>query len=119
MVSVKKILVPVDFEPSSGRALELAVGIAARCQASITVVHVWEVPPLAFSAALYSVPEVLAPIRSKAQQELDQVVARAARSYPDVTGMLRAGNPKREILDAITELGTDLVVMGTRGRTWL
>ena len=119
MMSVKKILVPTDFEPSSERALALALTLAARYDAGVTIVHVWEVPPLAFSGRLYSVREVLGPLRNEAQQALDQAVARAARSYPDVTGMLRAGDPKREILDAIAELGPDLVVMGTHGRTWL
>jgi nucleotide-binding universal stress UspA family protein len=116
MIPFKKILVATDFGPSSEGALELALGLAKRCDADLTVLHVWEVPAFAYSGHTYSVRDVLRPIRDKAQIALDECVARAGRGGARVTGLLRAGTPWEEIRDAISELKPDVVVVGTHGR---
>ena len=41
----RRILVPVDFSEASSAALEYAIDLAARHQATVDVLHVWELPP--------------------------------------------------------------------------
>ena len=46
-LDIKRILVPLDFSANSRRALDYAVGVARRFDASIHLIHVCEVPVMA------------------------------------------------------------------------
>jgi nucleotide-binding universal stress UspA family protein len=41
LVSVRRILVPVDFSTRSANALEYAVALGSSCRAAVDVLHVW------------------------------------------------------------------------------
>lgn len=116
MVLFKKILVAIDFQSSSDRALAAAIALAEPDAAEVILLHVWEVAMLGYSSAMYSGRDVLAPIRAEAQRALDVRIARARLRARNVSGMLRAGDPWQEILDAAEELHPELVVLGTHGR---
>lgn len=119
MFPFQRILVATDFGPSSQRAVDTALTLAIRCHAAVTLLHVWEVPTFSYSGLAYSVQDVLAPIKAKAQVALDEAVARASHTVPSVHGELRSGTPWSVIQEAIFELGPDVVVLGTHGRSWI
>jgi len=53
------------------------------------------------------------------ERALDAVAEAAADRGIEVERHLRRGRPHEEILDAATDYGVDLIVMGTHGRTGL
>ena len=119
----KKILVPVDFSPSSLAALETALELAAQFKASFELVHVWEPPPIygpdalvAGGMSLYM--ELEEHTRRAATKEMETLVVRLSeRGIRDVRTHVQRGVPASAILDVAAKGGFDLIVMGTHGRT--
>jgi nucleotide-binding universal stress UspA family protein len=107
------ILVPVDFEEGSQRALELAKELARELCAEIALVHVYSLPVYSYPTLDAGVfPTVVAQITSAAQQALDDF----ARSVNISRTILRGGETATEILAAAQELHATMIAMGTHGR---
>jgi len=110
------VLVAVDFEEASRRAIEVAREFARLLGASLCLVHVYALP-------VYPYPGLAPPldpsygraITLAAGNSLDQLAAEvgAARA------LLREGDVVTEILAAARELDATLIVMGTHGRRGL
>jgi nucleotide-binding universal stress UspA family protein len=70
---------------------------------------------------VYSAPvspvKLLEEQRRAAKAELADLAARLAKRGVKVRTLLREGTPHRAIVDAAKQPGTDLIVMGTHGRT--
>ena len=116
MPTFKKILVPLDFAPSSEEALRVAVDLARTFDSELTIVHVWEVPLYAYSGMEFSTIDLLRPARDLAQKQLDWKLDALRKEGANVRGVLRSGSAWSEIRSAIDELAPDLVVMGMHGR---
>ena len=122
MAIPKKILVPVDFSPSSLLALETAIELAARFGATFELLHVWEPPPVygpdalvAGGGALYA--ELEDHTRRAAGKEMEELVERLRlRGHREIRAHIERGIPSAVIV-AFAKNGYDLVVMGTHGRT--
>lgn len=117
------VLCPVDFSEWSTNAMQYAAFLCKQLDAHLTLLHVFEMPAFAAppkgysSIATASVEESLRQL----SEELSQRLRRASRGL-DVGGKpiattLREGTPYRVIVEAAGELGADLVVMGTQGRS--
>jgi nucleotide-binding universal stress UspA family protein len=123
MVPFKHILVALDFGEPSKRALEVAIEIVKRFDASLSLVHTWEVPVYAYGHAYggmaLSATDLLAPVQEAAQRQLDLALADVQKQIPAARAILKQGAPWREILATIEEIKPDLVVMGTHGRRGL
>ncbi|MBX3260389.1 MAG: universal stress protein [Labilithrix sp.] len=115
MTKFANILVPVDFGAPSRRGLELAVDLARRNGARLTLLHVFDVP-VSYAGMGLSPTELLAPMWDAEQEELDRVLAKVRDEIPEVSRETARGVPWREILAFIEQRRPDLVVMGTHGR---
>jgi nucleotide-binding universal stress UspA family protein len=116
MTGFTRILVPTDFGASADRALHVAVELCDKLGASLTLLHVCELPMYAYST-LASVPgDFLMPISEAAQQDFEAALVALRLRVPAAKGILRNGVPWEVILAAIDETRADLVVMGTHGR---
>jgi universal stress protein A len=126
-MSIRKILVPTDFSPSSIAALEIAGELAARLDAALTLINVYEVPELITSSIASAVGTTAAVLQ---QLESDFAAVSAKRleellaAHPVAPGVrversLARGTPWVQIIRLAEEAGFDLIVMGTRGRTEL
>ena len=118
MVTMRRILCPVDFSDSSRQALDYAVGIARWYDARITALHV--VPPITSmlpvpGAGLYP-PVVFRP--EELQQFRSELESFARASGIDAldTDVVQ-GSVTGEIVRLAKELPADLLVMGTHGRS--
>jgi nucleotide-binding universal stress UspA family protein len=119
MHSIRRILVPTDFQPNSEAALECAVDLARLNDASVVVLHVLEIPVYAYPGAPFiPVIDITPDLMKAAQTGLDTTVEGLKRSC-DVKGLLRRGSVFSTILDVVKEEQIDLVVMGTHGRKGL
>jgi nucleotide-binding universal stress UspA family protein len=109
----KHILVPTDFGESAESALELALELAARFGAKLTLLHSYSIPPLPYAeASIWPMDQIAAAARST----LEAATARARARHANCEGSLQAGFAHERILAAAQELGVDLIVMGTHGR---
>lgn len=124
---MKKILVPTDFSKISISALEVAVEIAKKSNAEITLLHVVEEAgqdSYAISGEwrteenwndkLFTLKLI-----EKSKTQLEKLVLDPMFSAVKVNGELRLGNAFHGMRTIITEHKVDLVVMGTRGRSGL
>jgi nucleotide-binding universal stress UspA family protein len=108
MVRFRKILVPTDFSPTSDVALDYAREIAGRFGASLHLLHVLE--------------EQLMPGPFAFEEAKARLTRRMARREGDVaaaSAQVVGGRGADTIIDYAEELGIDLIVMGTHGRTGL
>jgi len=111
------ILCPVDFSKPSERALRNAVFLARSFEASLTVLTV--VPPV---SALYGWLGRDKEAADAAQVDQYQRAFDAFLERFDFQGipwnpLVRQGSPEQEILATAAESSTDLIVMGSVGRT--
>ena len=121
MISLQRILCPVDFSDSSKRALDYAVALAAWYEGRLIVLHVCaEVPVFELVSTLG--PSSMPPIMLK-QSDLDErraalqrFVASATSTVPDAV-VQEATDARSEILQQAGALKADLLVMGTHGRS--
>lgn len=118
-LTAKTILVPIDFSPSSDRALNLAIELAGAFKAEIHLLHVRTVfdGPIVSPEDLDQVERVLAMSEARTLQALQ---ASANGIETQTHCHVRKGSaPAEAIIKAITEFDCDLVIMGTLGRRGL
>jgi len=117
MIQVNSILVAFDFSDTSMNALTYGNQLARAFGARLHVVHVADV--ISTSAAQFY-PEGPHDPEAKASElamhQLRAVIA--ADGMKDAKPAVRvAADPAREIVDYAKEIHTDLIVIGTHGRT--
>jgi nucleotide-binding universal stress UspA family protein len=120
MIDIHRILCPVDFSEPSRRALAHAVTLARWYRARLTVLHAYHVLPLTpvspeMSPAL-ALPE---DVRQHLRGELERFVEPAGADAVPVEFAVVEGGAAREILRRAQDDPTDLIVIGTHGRTGL
>ena len=109
-----RIVVPIDFSEQADRALETAMQVAANVN-HIRAVHV--APPLLmFEPSVY---EVLSD--SERSKRLKESFAKryADPKYHGVQFDVLFGDPGQMIVDFAKEIGAELIVMPSHGRTGL
>ena len=120
-ITLKQILVPIDFSDCSLRALDLASTIALPFGAKLTLLHVVE--PGVYQQSYFGVTPPL--------EESNQNLVEAGRERLSALGrkrighrlrtesLVRIGRAHSEIPDTASALSADLIVMGTHGYTGL
>jgi nucleotide-binding universal stress UspA family protein len=123
VLTIKKILCPVDFSDLSLQALRTAVEMASRFQAELHLLHVFEgydAMSLNPEVALTPMPEWLTKLREVCHERLDQLPSRElAALCPSVVRAHREGPAIHEILNYAAQQKIDLIVLATHGRTGL
>jgi universal stress protein A len=122
MSRVKRLLVPTDFSPTSDIAFNYALDMAAREGASIRLLHVIE--DASFAAAypdglFVELPGLREKLIGQARERLDDAVKACAAMQVAATTHVLVGSPAARITGEANDCGTDLIVMGTHGRTGL
>ena len=113
MARYRSILVALDASEHAQHALELAVALAVRDGAWLTLMHV--VPP----ATTTGVAPFVVPVPPETDADAHALLERAQATVPEsvrVHALVRHGRPPQEILERVTAAGHDLIVIGSRGR---
>ncbi len=113
MMHIRNILVPVDFGEASGDALDLAIRIGAKVGAKLTLLHVFHVPPMAYS---YDPTPWVVDWSTASRAQLDALAAATKRRHLDSESLWMEGDPRSSIIDAARDRSADLIVAGTHGR---
>jgi nucleotide-binding universal stress UspA family protein len=114
-MKMKKILFATDFSHAGDAAFVLATSLARDSGARLLIVHVQE-PPVAYGDGerYYGVPE----------PDLDEIRAMLERIRPEDADVefehhLIEGDPAAALSTFAKDQATDLIVLGTHGRTGL
>jgi nucleotide-binding universal stress UspA family protein len=109
----KKILVAVEFEGASRKAIDAAKWIAGSMNAEIVLVHAHDRPAFAH-------PELPGDMVSRIEVLVEQAAIRSLADVAEDVGaartLFRRGDPAEVILAAAREIAPDMIVMGTHGR---
>lgn len=120
-LSIKRIMVAVDFSVCSQKALRYAVALADEFQAEITAMHVVEFPRLVVPHEVVLVGETQEPIevfsRRRASEELDALLDGIAPGALQIASKVGVGNVRDELLEEAEAGDYDLLVTGTHGHT--
>jgi nucleotide-binding universal stress UspA family protein len=126
MKTIRRILVPIDFSPSSRAAVELATSLAKDLPpgATIDLLHVWHPPTLVPSSLLAVTHDSKGPpltledlARERAEVGLKDARAQLQKLNLETRAHLGVGEPAQEILALADQQHYDLIVMGTRGKS--
>jgi nucleotide-binding universal stress UspA family protein len=121
MIDIRRILCPVDFSQNSQHALEDASTLAGWYEATLDVVYVHPIVTVTtFAEGLPLLPAaaLLTPAdREAVQRSLLDFTAPHLRDGVRMECRVREGEPSAEILEEIREKASDLVVIGTHGRS--
>jgi nucleotide-binding universal stress UspA family protein len=109
------ILVSVDGSESSKGAVKSAIELHRSYGSAVTVLAVADIPP-----HIYGVdPSVAEALMGKARKHLDEAVGQALAAGVQVEPLLREGEPPQLIVQLARETKSNLIVMGSHGRTGL
>lgn len=126
MKPIHKILVPVDYSAHSHEAIRAAADLSIRYDASVTIVHVFELLSGVEASLAYSLPEgymLFTPQQVEDVTNEYKKLLEGAKREAEAAGARRVetrqlqGTPAFAILDLAKTESFDLIVMGTHGRT--
>ena len=119
-VQIKRILCPVDFSDSSDHAMRYAAALAGTFGAELTLLHV-VAPVVSALPGETALPDMLNmdEIVEACRERLEQTVGTLAADGLTVQHKVVNGVPFIEIIRYARDVKTDLIVMGTHGRTGL
>jgi nucleotide-binding universal stress UspA family protein len=104
-----KILIPTDGSTSATAAVEHGITIAERLGASVRVLCVIK--------SRTGLPPIGDPLRDKAVEVLEAVSERASDRDVSLTTHVQPGIPHEVINNFVSSHGTDLITIGTHGRS--
>jgi len=109
-----KILVPVDFESASVKAIETAQWLARSLHAEIVLLHVHDRPG-------FEHPDLTEDMGARIEGMVEQAALKSLTDLATEAGahqtVFRHGEVAEQILAAVAELHPKMVVMGTHGRS--
>lgn len=118
---LKKILAPTDFSDGSRNAIDYAVQLADKFEATLCLLHVGQA--VGSDSGGTSRTEIYQQMRDEqvrvANARMDRLVTEIHDVAPNLTieAFAVSGTPHDAIIDAAAEHGADMIVMGTAGLT--
>ncbi len=111
----ERVLVPVDGSASSQAAARLAFQFVDAYGLDLTVLSVADVPLHLYGVSGEAANEMIADAKS----HLDQIAREMESRGIKAEYLLREGEPAKTIVDLAGKRETDLIIMGSHGRTGL
>jgi nucleotide-binding universal stress UspA family protein len=120
MITIRRILCPVDFSDHSRRALDHAIAIARWYESTVTALHVFSSAPVAaFGPGPVIFEPIVLTLGDRDQLLADTKAFAEAEGAPGIAieAVVREGSTAREILEQAASMKADLLVIGTHGRS--
>jgi nucleotide-binding universal stress UspA family protein len=118
---VRKILFPTDFSETATYAWEHVATFAKEFDAAVLLLHVQA--PLHPTAEAYLPQEqwdrISQETAREATEQMEKLIREAGLKPGQARTAIRTGVAFEQIIKAAREVGADLIVMGTHGRTGL
>src|SRR6266516_35003 len=103
MIHVKKVMVAVDFSEASTKAVNYGISLALEFEARLVLAHIAPYDPVAYETA---------------KVRLLELIPADYRAWLDFEVIVKSGEVRPELLGIVDEKEIDLVVMGSRGRSY-
>ncbi|MDE3057520.1 MAG: universal stress protein [Bacteroidota bacterium] len=118
-ITLTKILVPIDFSEYARKALQYAIPFARQFKAKLYLVYVVEptIYPADFSFGQVGLPNVEAELRTKAEEELKELVEKEIQGEVESEWLVKTGLPFVEIASFAKDENIDLIIVATHGHT--
>ena len=122
-MSIRRIMIPVDYSENSKVALAYGAEFALSFGASLDIVHVWDRPTYLTDAVMVQRPgEAHKPlgelIRENAQHDMTEFLGQIQLpSGLSTSSRLISGEPASALLEELKKGEHDLVILSTHGRT--
>ncbi len=112
----RKILCPIDFGPHSLAALEMGLNLARQNDATLYLLSV--VPIVPDTGLMTPVAVEPSPgLEDISRAHLNKLARETVGAIAPYETIVVVGDPGTRVLDVAAEVGADLIVMGTHGRT--
>lgn len=121
MKDFTNILVAIDFSESSDNAFKLALNMANKYSASLTLLHVINEPVdlRGFYVPHISFEKLEEEIEQGAQKLMESFCRQNLGGFDNYKTVIVPGLPYEQIIRQAEQLSADLVILGTHGRTGL
>ena len=120
MSKSKPIVCAVDYSECAHRALGWALEQAKRVEAELHLVHVYQMPAYAMpDGAHLGGPDLLRALAEGAEEIMRQLIEKNAAAGVVLVPHVMEGAPHTQIVHVADEIGAQLIVMGTHGRSGL
>jgi len=103
MIRIQNILVPVDFSSASKKAVNYGLSLALEFEARLILAHIAH-----YDAAAYE----------KAKADLMELIPPDCREPLTFEVIVKSGEVRTELMGVVEDKKIDLVIMGTRGRSY-
>ncbi|MEO7731903.1 MAG: universal stress protein [Kofleriaceae bacterium] len=112
----KTILIPTDFSAHADAALDYAVALASKLDATVHVMNVVAPQLIGTEFGFPMTTSMMQELVQRQQDKLDQLIAARTGEASFGPGLLETGDPRQQIEQVALRIGADLIVMGTYGR---
>jgi universal stress protein A len=122
-LTYRVILVPIDFSEHSKKTIRYATRFAARYQASLRLLHVFQIPDYAVTQYEHrqvgsdQLKNQVDIAEDEARQNLEQFEKELLNQGVNVKAFLRVGYPLEEIIQVANDPEIDLIIIGSHGRS--
>lgn len=118
-LTIKKILVPIDFSDYSKSALKYAVNFAKIFNAEMYLIYVVEpvIYPPDFSMGQIAIPSVTVEMDERAKEELTKLAHQEIPAEIKRQVIIKTGKPFVEIIETAAEEDIDLIIIATHGHS--
>jgi universal stress protein A len=116
VLSIHKILVPIDYSEVSLKALDYALAFARQFKSEVLALHVVDdVPVVAGEPVVRPTDTGLPQVKDQAERRLIELAASKKRENLRIKTLLRSGSAPNEIIEAAREQEVDLIIVATHG----
>ncbi len=118
-LEIRKVVVPVDFSECSRHGLAYAKSLARHFGAELILLHAVPLQYFVTSDeyARYDLPLLAQQAEEAAKEQLHKLVKETARDGVEVKASLQLGHAGEQVCACAKELGADVIVTSTHGRT--
>ena len=119
MISIQGVMVPVDFSKESILAAKFGASLAEEYKTKLYVLHVMEPVHPSLRGYIVDFEQFQQRMIAQAKEDLENVIPKAVKDRIPVEFILEIGHPSYLIVEKAKELGVDVLVIATHGRTGL
>lgn len=117
-MSIRHILVPVDFSEGTQASIAYAMELAGKFSARITLYHVLQIMYFPGSEPVFTYEKEIKAMQDETEKQLRKLAGSIA-PRADVDTAMEAGVPWERIVNRADKHRVDLIVMPTHGRSGL